>query len=111
MSEPQPFDPDRIYHNIVGAGEAWADKEAAAELLEETRKTVLAELVNGLPANLSMAAREMTALADAAYRLHVTQMVAARKEANKARMRYDAVKVLAEMRRSQESTRRAEMRL
>ena len=105
------FDPDKIYHNIVTAGEEWADKEAAAELLEETRKTVLAELVNSIPSAMSMAARESQALADAAYRLHITNMVVARKEANKARMRYDAVKVLGEMRRSQESTRRAEMNL
>jgi len=105
------FDPDKIYHNIVTAGEEWADKEAAAELLEETRKTVLAELVNSQPSSMSMAARESQALADPAYRLHITNMVVARKEANKARMRYDAVKVLGEMRRSQESTRRAEMNL
>ena len=92
------FDPDRIYHNIIEAGEEWADREAAASLLEETRKTVLAELVNSSPTSMSVAAREALALADAAYKLHLTNMVVARKEANKARMRYDAVKVLAEMR-------------
>lgn len=110
MSE-QPFDPDRIYHNIVTAGDEYVDKEAAASLLEETRKTVLAELVNSLPTGMSMAARESHALADAVYKLHLTNMVSARKEANRAQMRYRAVQVLAEMRRSQESTRRAEMRL
>jgi hypothetical protein len=41
------FDPSRIYHEIVTAGEDWTDKEAAAELLEETKKTVLAELMQG----------------------------------------------------------------
>jgi hypothetical protein len=35
--------------------------------------------------------------------------VTARKAANKARVRYDSARVLAELRRSQESTRRAEM--
>ena len=108
MSE-QPFDPERIYHNIVQAGDEWVDKESAADLLEETRKTVLAELVN--KSEGSMAARESEAFASPVYKLHVTNMVAARKEANRARMRYEAVKVLADMRRSQESTRRAEMRL
>ena len=105
------FDPDRIYAHIIEAGEEYCDKEAAAELLEETRKTVLAELMNAEDKAMSMAARESLALADPVYKLHVTNMVIARKEANKARMRYDAVKVLAEMRRSQESTRRAEMNL
>jgi hypothetical protein len=105
------FDPDKIYHQIVTSGEEWADCEAAASLLEETRRTVLAELMNSLDKSMSMAAKESYALADPTYKLHVTNMVTARKEANRTKVRYDAVRVLAEMRRSQESTRRAEMRL
>lgn len=102
------FNPDHIYHEITAAGEAWADKESAADLLEETRKSVLAELINSAEGP-SVAAKENAALADPAYKLHITQMVAARREANIARVRYDAVRVLAELRRSQESTKRAEM--
>src|SRR5687767_2197670 len=102
-----PFDPERIYHEIVTSGEDWSDKDAAANLLEETRKTILAELMNGAGAP-SMSAKESQALADPAYKLHLTKMVAARKEANRAKVKYDAVRVLAEMRRTQESTRRAE---
>lgn len=105
------FDPDKIYANILSSGEEWADKQAAADLLEETRKTILAEIMNAEGQGLSMVARESLALSSPTYKLHVTNMVAARKEANRARVRYDAVKVLSEMRRSQESTRRAEMRL
>ena len=104
------FDPDRIYRQLAETGEEWADKQAAAELLEETRKTVLAELMNK-EQGLSMSARESNALADPVYKLHVTNMVTARKEANRARVRYDSMKVLAEMRRTQESTRRAEINL
>lgn len=100
------FDPNKIYHEIVTTGEKWADKEAAADLLEETKKTVLAELMQGYQG--SNAERERQALANPAFRLHITNMSAARKEANLERVRYDAVKVLAEMRRTQESTRRAE---
>jgi membrane-bound lytic murein transglycosylase MltF len=100
------FDPNRIYHEIVLAGEDWTDKEAAAELLEETKKTVLAELMQTFQG--STAERERNALAHPAYKLHLTHMSAARKEANRARVRYDAVRVLSEMRRTQESTRRAE---
>lgn len=109
MEEVAEFNPDKIYANIVSAGEDWADKEAAASLLEETRKTVLAELMNGKEG--TVASRETEALGSPVYKLHVTNMVAARKEANRAKMKYQAVLVLAEMRRSQESTRRAEMRL
>lgn len=100
------FDPQAIYQKLVEAGEDWADKEAAADLLEETRKTVLAELKNGFTG--SDAERERNALAEPAYKLHITKMNAARREANRSKVRYDSMKVLAEMRRTQESTRRME---
>ncbi len=101
------LNPDQMYQEIVKAGEDWADKESAADLLEETKKSVLAELVNDAPGS-TVAAKEQAALADPAYKLHLKTMVAARKEANRARVRYDAARVLAELRRTQESTRRAE---
>ena len=104
------MNPDEIYNAIIKAGEEWADAEAAAELLEETRKSVLAKLMNE-SAVASVAAKEMQALADPEYRRFVEGMVSARKAANKARVRYDSAKVLAELRRSQESTRRAEMQI
>jgi hypothetical protein len=100
------FDPEAIYRRLESAGDDWVDKNAAAEILEETKKTVLAERMNSFHG--STAERERLALADAAYKLHLTNMVTARKEANRARVKYDSVRVLAEMRRTQESTRRAE---
>jgi hypothetical protein len=100
------FDPEAIYHKLAESGEEWADKDAAANLLEETKKTLLAELMQGFQG--SNAERERCALADTTYKHHLKTMVAARKEANRARVRYDSMKVLAEMRRTQESTRRAE---
>jgi hypothetical protein len=102
------MDADRIYDAITEAGEAWADAQAAADLLEETKKSILAKLMNESTA-ASIAAKEMYALADPNYTAHIEGMVRARKAANKARVRYDSAKVLAELRRSQESTRRAEM--
>lgn len=106
MSERPDFDPEKIYHQIIAAGEEWSDKDAAADILTETKKTVLAEIMNGLTGPATE--RERIALADPIFRLHLTNMVSARKESNIARVRYDAVRVLAEMRRTQESTRRAE---
>lgn len=101
------FDPEAIYRRLEAAGDDWVDKNAAAEMLEETKKSLLAELMNKSLLS-SVSARESCALADPVFRLHVTNMVTARKEANRARVRYDSVRVLAEMRRTQESTRRAE---
>ena len=103
------FDPEAIYQRLSEAGEEWADKDAAANLLEETKKTLLAEVMQGFPG--SNAERERCALADTTYKHHLKTMVAARKEANRARVRYDSMKVLAELRRTEQSTRRAEMTL
>lgn len=100
------FDPEAIYQKLNETGDDWVDKNAAAEILEETKKTVLAELMSALEGPKTE--REMKALSDPSYRLHITNMVAARKEANRARVKYDSMRVLAEMRRTQESTRRAE---
>jgi hypothetical protein len=104
------FDPEKMYERIVAAGESWADAEAAAALLEETRKTVLAKLMNDSDMT-SIAGKEMTALGSDDYKKFVEGMVKARAAANKARVKYDSAKILAELRRSQESTKRAEMSL
>lgn len=101
------LDPDKTYDALIRAGEEWADADAAASLLEEAKKSVLAKLIN--EAEGSVNAREYKALADPEYRKHVEGMVTARKVANKKRVRYDSAKVLAELRRSEESSRRAEM--
>jgi hypothetical protein len=104
------FDSDRAYDALIKTGEDWADKDAAASILEETKKSVLARLKNQSGAK-SDAAREAEALCHADYLQHLEVMVEARKAAIKARVRYDSAKTLAEMRRSEESTRRAEMTL
>jgi hypothetical protein len=98
---------DEIHDRLVKAGEDWADLDAAASLLEETKKSVLAELMN--KAEGSMASREAEALADPSYKLHVTRMVSARKESNRAKVKYDSAKAWCELVRTQEATRRAEM--
>lgn len=103
------FDPEAIYTKLAEAGETWADAEAAAEILEENKKTVLAEIMAGFQG--STAERERNALADSSFKQHLKKMTEARREANRARVRYDSMRVLAEMRRTEASTRRAEMML
>lgn len=102
------FTPEKMYAHLLATGEEWADKDEAAALMEETRKPLLAELKLG-STEKSDAARETEALASQAYRDHLAAMVHARGEANRARVKYDSARVLAEARRTQESTRRAEM--
>lgn len=101
---------DKAYEALIESGDDWADKDAAASLLEETKKSVLARLKNE-SGEKSDAAKETIALCHEDYMEHLGLMVEARRAANKAKVRYDSAKTLAEMRRSEESTRRAEMTL
>jgi len=103
------FSPEQIYHELISAGESWSDKDEAATLLEETKKTVLAELMLRFEGSAAM--RETEALADAGYKDHVVAMVKARGQANRAKVRWIAVQALAEARRTEAATRRAEMKL
>ena len=107
-SDPIVFSPERIYAEFLTRGSEWADAEAAASLLDEGKKPMLAKLKIAAPAK-SDAAKEMEALSHPDYSEYIREMVNARHKANKARVAYDAVKVLAEMRRSEHATRRAEM--
>ncbi len=104
------FDVDRLFADLIESGEAWADAEAAAELREETKKSVLSEL-KLMSGEKSDAARETEALASQRYRQHITEMVETRHQANRAKVRYTAIQTLAEMLRTKESTRRAEMNM
>lgn len=103
------FDPTEIAERMRLAGEEWSDLDAAANMLEETRKSVLAELVNQSKGS-SIAAKESEALADPVYKLHITNMVNARKEANRARVKYDTARAWVELVRTSEATKRAELR-
>ena len=108
ITEGWQFDVDRLYADLLETGETWADAQAAADLLTETRKPLLAELATQAMEK-SEAARERLALAAPTYYQHVVKMVDAQHAANKAKVRYVAVQTLAEMLRTKESTRRAEM--
>lgn len=116
MSESNPFfglDPNEIHHKLVEAGEAWADANAAAALWEETQKGFLAQLTarasNG--ASRSHAAAQNDALGSQEYQTHCRNMVLARRDANKARVRYDSAKMWVELLRSANANRRTEMAL
>lgn len=103
-------DPVALARRLIETGEAWADAEHAASLLEETKSTLLAKLtkehaVKEMPMNKA----EMMAKADPRYEQHVRAMVDAQREATKCRVRYDSGRAFIDLARSAESTRRAEM--
>ena len=110
MSALGKFSPDTLHQRLVTLGEDWAEKQAAADLLEETKKSVLSQIA--LRSNVkSMSEREAHALASPDYREHVAAMVEARKEANKAKINYHAAQAWLDLARSMEATRRAEANL
>lgn len=103
-------DPRPLTDRLIEAGEAWADLNAAAEMLEETKGTLLAKL---LAERFDMPAWKAEAMAKShpSYHAHLAAMVKARQDANRARVRYDSGKAYVELARSAESTRRAEMQM
>lgn len=118
------FDPHKLTHDVITVGEAWADNDAAASALEETKKSMLARLsleyiaggqssggVGERPKAMPANQAEMKALSDPRYEMHLELMVAARKESNRARVRYDLGKMRLELMRSLQATMRNEMRM
>ncbi len=107
------MDPNRAYAKLLEAGNEWADRNAAAQLLEETRKSVRSEIAQEYKRrdNLSAIEAERMAEASSEYRQHVERMVNARKAANRARVAYDGIRALIDMRRTQAATAREEARL
>lgn len=104
------YDPDRLHQRLVDLGDAWADADAAASLLEETRSSLMAKLFLQADGK-SVAEREMKAKANQDMDSHIERMIEARRVATQARVAYDAAKVWVELARSLESSRRAEMTL
>lgn len=104
------MDVNAIYDRLENAGADYADKEAAASLLEETKKTLLAQLKTVSKAG-SDAARETEAMSSAGFLEHVQSMVEARRVANRAKVKYDSMKVWVELKRTEAANERAAMNL
>ena len=92
-----------VYSALVAAGDAWADAQFEAQQLEDTEKTFLYQLAHNLVQlkGMSMAAAEKEARASADFHSFVINKCEVRRHANKARVRYDAQKVLADWRRTE----------
>lgn len=106
------IDPHRLVQALIQRGHEYATLDAAANVLEETKGSVLGQMVQAfMEQGKSATAAEHLAKASAMYRQHVAQMVAAREKALKAKVNYEAGQVFIELARTREATRRAEMKM
>src|SRR5208282_5421380 len=103
------LDSDAMYKKLLELGLDWADHKAAYQALEEASKSVLAA-VTANAGGKSHAAAESDARCSPQYRDHLLSVSAANRAYLRAQVRYDSLKTLIELRRSEESSRRAEMR-
>lgn len=106
MSEFLSFDPNRLYQKMVEAGNDWAEKQAAYQVLEDTRNTVLARMTQASQAP-SVAAREIEARSSIQYEEHIKASQQAQAEALKAKVKYEAIKVWIELTRTKAANERA----
>lgn len=102
------FNPDHIFHELEDSAEAMVAAQENARLLEELKKPRLAALtLDEMAVCKSRVEAETRALASDEYAAYVKGMVAAGRLYERARAKYHNQRVLAELRRSQESTARA----
>lgn len=107
------LDPDKIYDAVIKSGESWADLKATYEMLDDLSKTVLADLTTDIKTGhkCSSTEAETRAYAHERYKDHLAKLATARRDWLKAEVRYKSAVMLADLRRSEESTKRAEMTL
>jgi len=104
------LNPDEIYRITIESAKEWALSDEKYRTLHETDKIVLAEITNHQE-GVSFAERKSKALASPEYRLHKTNMITAKTEANIMLAKYKAAQDLSNNRRTQEVTKRTEMNI
>lgn len=92
------------------ASKQWVELDAAANLLEETKSSVLSERMAAL-GDMPVSRAEMTVKASKEWRDFLEAMVNARKSANLAKVRVDWIRMRAQEAMSREATARLEARL
>lgn len=105
------FDPQRLTECLLALGADWADKNAAASLLERAEDAVHSQATSDLSVAIrSFEERKHAARKASVVTEHIAKAIEARKEANKARVRYESYKVYVELLRSEQANRREELK-
>ena len=104
--------PADIYKALLEAGNQWADANYTWQVLDDATKPILAK--NTLDAkhaeDCSVAEAEKIGLSANMYRDHLQAVAIAKREALKAKIKYDSTRSYADHCRTQEASERAAMR-
>ena len=103
------LDPNVLAHKHREAGDDWSDKHAAAEALERAAKRMKSECF--LCATGNNEERKAKAETNEHYQDFAHRAETARRDANKARVKYDVFKAYNDNLRTMEATNRAEMQM
>lgn len=103
------MDINQIIERMRLAGEEWAESDRAANLLEETKHSILSQIKLSSEGLSSEAAKETFARASDAYMDHVKAMTDARGKANMAKVKWVVAQSYVDLIRTMESSRRAEL--
>ena len=92
------------------AASDWVDADAAATILEELKSATLSQCMVAL-GDMPVSRAEMQVKASPEWKAYVENMVAARKAANRMKVKLEELRMRHAEQQSAEASRRAEMRL
>ena len=100
-----------LIQNIDSTGLAWVEAKFLADQLESDEKPFLSSLMNGLAKNsgLSETAIKRLAMGCTEYRDYVRNMVTARAEANRCRVKYETAQNSFDAARSEMALERSKL--
>jgi hypothetical protein len=93
------------------AGEEWADREAAATLLEDSKSAMMAQWQAELGGDIPVNRAEQTVKASPRWIKYIHDTVDARKAANLAKIRLEVVRMKAMEHQMKEANQRTELRI
>lgn len=107
------MDEDKISWKWKEAAKDWVGLNAVADILEECKSATLSEMMQKYVSNgdTSVSKAEMLAKSSEEWKTYVKGMVAARKDANLAKVKADWLRMRHSEHMSEEANNRAEMKL
>lgn len=93
------------------AAKRWVEADAAASLMEESKTLCLAERINQMPDDWSMAKKEAAVKASPGWKDYIKSMVDLRTEANMRRAEVEWIKMRFQEWVSEQATARTEAKL